>query len=180
MSTTPSTLLTAEEAIARLGKGKRTFVALVREGRLTACRFPDRALGFHPADVDAVMRPVDPREAASELEGMSSALPIRLLPAQQVVASTSTVPVVDRFHRLVQEMESRVAKTARWLPAKSVSAVFGIDKHRLEHWAAKGLVRRAKLGTAQQAKALYSTEDLDRLLDGVATGRIKPPEEDVA
>lgn len=162
-SVSPASLLTPAEACERLRRSSETLAALVTEGRLSAYRFPDGSLGFLPADVDAVARPVPPSQAADEL--LRRPKPTT---AHSPTTAASAEPLLGELRQLVAELRQQRGRTAQWMDARHAAAVFGLDRKRLDRWARSGRIRRAKLGETPQAKALYAAEDIAALLDAIA------------
>lgn len=170
MKPTPSSLLTPSEAAQRLGpNGAETLAALVQEGRLPAYRFRDGSPGFLPADLETITKPMSPGEAASLLKQPGPS-----------PATTPAVPaqLVTEFRRLMRQVldqeHVQLSQRLRWASAKQVAIVFGIDRDRLMTWVMRGRVKQAKLGRAQQAASLFKVEDIERILEDIADGKLDP------
>lgn len=170
MSPAPSSLLTPQEAAQRLGpNGALALTALVQEGRLPAYRFRDGTPGFLSADVEAITRPMPASEAVALL-GQQGPPP----------STTPAIPaqLVTEFRRLMRQVleqeHVQQGQRLRWASAKQVAIIFGIDRDRLMTWVMRGMVKQAKLGRAQQSARLFKVEDIQRILEDVADGKLDP------
>jgi hypothetical protein len=119
------------------------------------------------ADLDALTQPLSMEDTLAALGSQDA--PVR--PASTPTADLAAVgPLLKRLEQLV----SAGTVKPKWLSAAQVRTVYGLDQRRLAQLVARGLVKRAKMGEAAQAQALYRVEDLDRVLEDIADGRINP------
>jgi hypothetical protein len=81
------------------------------------------------------------------------------------------VRCIERLEAMFSEFKQGETVDSKWQGRKDVQRVFGIDGHRLDDWVAKGFVRRAKLGEALQAKALFCASDIEDILLRISVGK---------
>jgi hypothetical protein len=170
MSPSPSSLLTPQEAAQRLGpNGVLALTALVQEGRLPAYRFRDGNPGFLTADVEAITRPMPASEAVALLSQHGP--PQTSTPA---IPAQLTLEFRRMMRQVLEQEQAQQAQRLRWASAKQVAIIFGIDRDRLMTWVMRGMVKQAKLGRAQQAASLFKVEDIERILENIAVGKLDP------
>lgn len=59
----------------------------------------------------------------------------------------------------------------RAMRTRAIRHAYGVSRDQLRAWHKKGFVRAAKFGPAQSATIVYSTMDLERLLEDLSAGR---------
>lgn len=55
-----------------------------------------------------------------------------------------------------------------WLSKRLMSELHHVPAKALERWARQGLVRKLKFAATQQARAVYSVEDVNRVMSDLA------------
>ena len=60
---------------------------------------------------------------------------------------------------------------SQWGTRRDVKERFGIPQLRLDCWVKTGFVRKAPLGKRQCSRALFSFDDINRVVEDLAAGR---------
>ena len=65
-----------------------------------------------------------------------------------------------------------------WLSKRLMSELHHVPARALERWARQGLVRKLKFADTRQARAMYSVEDVSRVMSDLAAahagGKARP------
>jgi len=138
--------LSPHAAASYLGVTLDSLLPLVESGQLTLRRAPDQGLLFHPDDLDAVLLPVPPTEAARLLAAEVSTTPGPCMTTSEPTASPAPItgtlmPLKDAARQLDQPYKTLLRLVhAGKIPATNLGSVsrprFVVDPDAIKRlWA---------------------------------------------